>query len=130
MKKKSASRSGLSNDGPINASYNCSDSGFVDRQMYTELFSKVFLRYAPEGPTLLLLQDGASAHLGTDQIDTAIANNVILLRFPNILTHILQPYDVGIYRTMNANASNTMQQIRMLRGELGVDKGQNTLRSV
>ena len=69
-----------------------------------------------------LLQDGASAHLGIALIDAAIANDVILLCFPPKLTHILQPCDVGIYRAMKANISNSMQHSRMLRGELWLNK--------
>ena len=91
--------------------------------MYTEWFNKDFLRYAPKERPLLLLQDGASAHLGIELIDAAIANNVILLCFPPKLTHILQPCDVGIYRAMKANISNSMQHIRMLRSELWLNKG-------
>ena len=63
-------------------SHRCSGSGFVDRDMYTECFVKVFLRYAPTERPLLLLQDGASAHLGINLIDAVIANDVILLCFP------------------------------------------------
>ena len=70
---------GFHRDGPINASYSCSDSGFVNRDMCTEWFVKVFLRYAPTERPLLLLQDGASAHLGISLIDAAIANDVVLL---------------------------------------------------
>ena len=84
---------------------------------------KVFLRYAPTERPLLLLQDGASAHLGINLIDAAIANDVILLCFPPKLTHILQPCDVGIYRTMKANVAHTRQQSRLLRGEMWVNKG-------
>ena len=111
------------NDGPVNATYSYSDSGFVDRHMYTEWFMKVFLRFAPQERPLLLLQDGASAHLGIELIDAAIANYVILLCFPPKLTHILQPCDVGIYRSMKANISSTMQQIRLLRGDMWINKG-------
>ena len=96
------------NDGPINATYS-----FVDRQIYTEWFKKGFLRYASQERPLLLLQDGASVHLGIELIDAAIANDVILLCFPPKLTHILQPCDVGIYRAMKA-ISNSMQHIGML----------------
>ena len=89
----------------------------------TEWFVKVFLRYVPTERPLLLLQDSASAPLGINLIDAAIANDVILLCFPPKLTHILQPCDVGIYRTMKANVSHTMQQIRLLREEMWVNKG-------
>ena len=80
--------------GPVNACYSHSDSGFVDRQIYTEWFTKIFLRSAPSERPLLLLQDGASAHLGPDLIDEVIANDVILLCFPPKLTHLLQPDNI------------------------------------
>ena len=66
-------------DGPINASYSSSKSGFVDRAIYTEWFKKTFLKFAPTERPLLLLQDGASAHMGPDLIEAAIANDVVLL---------------------------------------------------
>ena len=77
----------------------------------------------PTGTTALLLQDGASAHFGIELIDAIIVKDVILLCFPYKLTHILQPCDVGIYRAMKANISNSMQHIRMLRGELWLNIG-------
>ena len=109
-------------EGPINAAYSHSDSGFIDRQMYTDWFNKVFLRHAPRERPLLLLQDGATAHISADLIDSAIANEVILLCFPPKLTHILQPCDVVIYRKMKAEVSKIMRQVKMLRGDLWVNK--------
>ena len=109
-------------EGPVNAAYCHTDSGLVNQTIYTQWFEKVFLRYAPSERPLLLLQDGASAHLSPHLIDAAIKNDVILLCFPPKLTHILQPCDVGIYRSMKANLSRIMQQLKMLRGELLVSK--------
>ena len=109
-------------EGPVNACYSHSESGFVDRQIYTEWFTKIFLRFAPSERPLLLLQDGASAHLGPDLIEEAIANDVILLCFPPKLTHLLQPCDVGVYRSMKANIADTMRKVKMLRGDMWVSK--------
>ena len=50
---------------------------------------KEFLKNAPSEKPLLLLQDGAVAHMGIELIDTAIENNVILLCFPPKLTHVI-----------------------------------------
>ena len=109
-------------DGPVNASYSSSKSGFVDKAIYTEWFKKTFLKFAPTERPLLLLQDGASAHMGPDLIEAAIANDVVLLCFPPKTTHLLQPCDVGLYRTMKSQLRRTMQQVKMLRGELGIQK--------
>ena len=55
-------------EGPIDASYSYSDSCFIDRQMYTDWFLKEFLKNAPSEKPLLLLQDGAVAHIGIELI--------------------------------------------------------------
>ena len=107
---------------PVNASYSSNKSGFVDMAIYTEWFKKTFLKFAPTERPLLLLQDGASAHMGPDLIEAAIANDIILLCFPPKTTHLLQPCDVGLYRTMEAQLRRTMQQVMVLRGELGIQK--------
>ena len=110
------------NDGPANCTYASTESGFVDRSTYVEWFNKVLLRYAPSERPLLLLQDGASAHISPDLIDTAIQNEVIILCFPAKLTHLLQPCDVGIYKTLKSNLRAIMQQVKLLRGELWTSK--------
>ena len=108
--------------GVVNCAYSQSQSGFVDREIYTEWFTNVFLRYAPAERPLLLLQDGASAHLGPELIDRAIENNVILLCFPPKLTHLLQPCDVVLYKPLKNHLATIMRQVKMLRGELWVSK--------
>ena len=75
-------------EGPVNASYSHSDSGFVDRNMYVEWFTKVFVKHIPSERPATLLQDGATIHISPELIDAAIANNVNLLCFPPKLTHI------------------------------------------
>ena len=110
------------NEGPVNASYSHSDSGFVDRNMYVEWFTKVFVKHIPSERPAILLQDGATIHISPELIDAAIENNVILLCFPPKLTHILQPCDVVMFRKMRAEISNTMRQIKMLRGDMWVSK--------
>ena len=108
--------------GPINATYASSESGFVNQDIYLEWFNKTFPRYAPAGRPLLLLQDGASAHLGVDLIDAAIKNDVILLCFPPKMTNLLQPCDVSLYRVMKSHIRACMQKVKMIRGELWVGK--------
>ena len=109
-------------NGPINAAYASTDSGFMNRHIYLQWFEKVLLKYAPAERPLLLLQDGASAHLGPELIDSAIQNNVILVCFPPKLTHLLQPCDVSLYKAMKSNTASCMQKVKLIRGELWVGK--------
>ena len=109
-------------NGPINATYSCSLSGFMDRELYTEWFEKNFLKYAVAERPLLLIQDGASSHISIQLIDLAIANDIILLCLPPSTTHITQPLDVVVYRKMKAELSKVMNQSKMLRSDLWVSK--------
>ncbi|KAH3835203.1 hypothetical protein DPMN_108551 [Dreissena polymorpha] len=49
--------------GPVNASYACSDSGFMDQTLYLQWFEKTFLAHAVSQRPILLIQDGASSHI-------------------------------------------------------------------
>lgn len=79
----------LEKDGPSNATYAATKSGFVDQGLYLDWFEKDFLRYAPAERPLVLLQDGASADISAKLIDCAIQNNVILICFPPHTTFVL-----------------------------------------
>ncbi|WAQ93895.1 hypothetical protein MAR_006366 [Mya arenaria] len=68
--------------GPINATYACSDSGFMDQYLYFQWFEIVFLQYAVPQRPLLLIQDGALSHVSVPLIRSAVANDVILLYLP------------------------------------------------
>ena len=109
-------------EGPQNATYSSTDSGFIDKEIYQEWFEKNFLPFASKERPLLLLQDGAAAHISPKLIDMAISNDVVLLCFPPKLTHILQPLDVAIYRRMKSELSHVMHQVKMLRHGCWINK--------
>ena len=113
---------GFHEQGPVNASYAASDSGFVNKDIYTQWFEKTFLKHASPARPLLLIQDGATAHISLELIEMAVANQVILLCLPAKLTHLLQPCDVVIYKRMRSEIAKVMQAVKMLRGDLWVTK--------
>ena len=113
---------GFHEQGPVNASYTASDSGFVNKDIYTQWFEKTFLKHASPARPLLLIQDGATAHVSLELIEMAMANQVILLCLPAKLTHLLQPCDVVIYKRMRSEIAKVMQAVKMLRGDLWVTK--------
>ena len=87
--------------GPENAKYNCSDSGWMEGQQFREWFEKVFV---PETSSLdgakLLIFDGHSSHLSPQVVETALENNIELLCLPAHTSSILQPLDVGVFKTV------------------------------
>ena len=113
---------GFQNDGCANATYSTSDSGFVNRDIYASWFKTTLIKNASSDRPLLLIQDGATAHISPELIQTAIDNDIILLCLPSKLTHILQPLDVVIFRKMKSEISAVMKQVKMMRGDVWISK--------
>lgn len=110
--------------GPINASYAYSDSGFMDQALYHQWFMKTFLPHAVPRRPLLLIQDGASSHVSVNLIKSAIENDIILLCLPPKTTHITQPLDVAVYRKMKIETAKLVSQSKMLKSDLWISKKQ------
>ena len=108
-------------DGPDQAVYATSQSGFMDSELYIKWFEKVFLAHTP-GETRLLLQDGHSSHINIDLIDKALSNNVILMCLPPHTTHILQPLDVAVYKSLKCSISKHLSSIRIFKSDVWVSK--------
>ena len=51
---------------------------------------------------MLLIQDGHSSHVSIELIECARANDIHLLCLPAHTTHILQPLDVGVFKSFKA----------------------------
>lgn len=109
-------------NGPVNAAYSTTDSGFMDRDTYFQWFQKVFLQYCVKDRPVLLLQDGAVSHISPMLIECAIENNVILLCLPSKTTHILQPLDVAVYKTMKTETAKQISHAKMLKTNFWVSK--------
>ena len=109
-------------EGPVNASYACSENGFMDQNLYLQWFEKTFLAHAVPKRPLLLIQDGASSHMSAPLIRSAIANDVVIMCLPPKTTHITQPLDVAVYRKMKLETSKVMRQAKMIKSDLWVAK--------
>ena len=109
-------------DGPDNTLYATSQSGFMDSELYQNWFEKIFLKFTPHDYTRLLLQDGHASHINMKLIDMAVANNVILLCLPPHTTHLLQPLDVAVYKSLKSNLSKHLSAARLFHTDLWVSK--------
>lgn len=91
------------NGGPDNARYNCSPSGWMETEQFYEWFQKVFVSGTSQlDGAKLLIFDGHSSHISPQVVQLAVENNIELLCLPAHTSSILQPLDVGVFKTVKA----------------------------
>ena len=61
-----------------------------------------FLKSIPPARPVILIQDGHTSHVSIQLIELARANNVHILCLPAHTTHLLQPLDVGVFKSFKA----------------------------
>ena len=81
-----------------------SDSGWMNSELYLLWFNFFLQNILPVRP-VLLIQDGHGSHVSIDLIELARANDVHLLCLPSHTTHILQPLDVGVFKSFKSHFS-------------------------
>jgi hypothetical protein len=75
--------------------YNCSESGWIDRTIFYDWFSAMFLpAVATVKRPIFLLLDGHFSHLSTRVVKLAMQNEIHIECLPPHTTTILQPLDV------------------------------------
>jgi hypothetical protein len=87
-------------NGPENAIYATSPSGWMETEQFIQWF-KEFVKHVREirkleGPIILCF-DGHKSHISIDLIDLALANNIRLNLLPPHSSHEYQPMDVGVF---------------------------------
>ena len=98
-------------DGPDDALYVKSESGWIDRELFITWFKKIFLNFSVAQRPLLLLIDGHKSHMGLDLVDLCRKNNVILFCLPPHTTHALQPLDVSVFQSLKDHFSKSVRSI-------------------
>ena len=81
-----------------------SKSGWINKEIYLEWF-KFFLDNIPPTRPILLIQDGHASHISIELIELAREHGVHLLCLPAHTTHILQPLDVGVFKSFKSHFS-------------------------
>ena len=75
-----------------------SESGWINSLKWFRLF----LEHIPPTRPVLLLKDGHASHTS---IELAYTNNVHMLCLPAHTTHVLQPLDVGVFKSFKGHFS-------------------------
>ena len=93
-------------NGPDDALYAKSESGWIDMELFIAWFKKIFLKFAVPQRPLLLLIDGHKSHMSLELVDLCWANNVILFCLPPHTTCVLQPLDVSVFKSLKYHFQN------------------------
>ena len=88
-----------------------SANGWINTELYLQWFD-FFLRSIPPTRPVLLIQDGHASHMSVELIKLARANNIHLLCLPSHTSHILQPLDVGVFKSFKSNFSKSCSSYR------------------
>lgn len=109
--------------GPQNCRYNCSQSGWMEAPTFIEWFRNVFIESTKhlEGDKLLII-DGHSSHVTLDSIDLARQNNIHILCLPAHTTHVLQPLDVGVFKTVKLEWKKILKNYLLKYNKATIDK--------
>ena len=81
-----------------------SETGWTNSELYLRWF-QFFLDHIPPVRPVLFLQDGHASHTSIEVLELARVDGVHILCFPAHSTHILQPLDVGVFKSFKPHFS-------------------------
>ena len=108
--------------GPDDALYAKSESGWIDSELFLSWLKKIFLKYAVPQRPILLLTDGHKSHLTLEVVDTCRENDIILFCLPPHTTHALQPLDVAVFKSLKDNFSKAVRALSFSKKNFVVTK--------
>ena len=81
-----------------------STNGWINSELYLE-WLKFFRNNIPPTRPVLLIQDGHTSHMSIEAIEYCKSNEIYILCLPSHTTHILQPLDIGVFKSFKSNFS-------------------------
>lgn len=94
-------------DALPNSLVKLSPKGWINSELFLEWLNFFITSIPPERPVILLI-DSHSAHIDPEVLKVAKENELILFTFPAHCTHLLQPLDVGIFKSLKSNWRESM----------------------
>ena len=94
----------LINDAPVGSIGDCSESGWVNEDLYGKwlIHSKNFTKYSPENPVLLIAEN-YSSHISLKIFYFLRTNGIKFVTIPPHTSHRLQPLDVSFFKPLKIN---------------------------
>lgn len=79
-----------------------SPKGWINTDLFVEWF-QFFINSIPPARPVILLMDSHASHINATVLALAKENDIYLFTFPAHTSHLLQPLDVGVYKSLKAN---------------------------
>jgi len=90
-------------NGPKDAKYNRTKSGWFDKFCFEDWFRQIILPYVrklPKKEWKVVIGDNLATHISDSIINSCKANKIHFVFLPPNSTHLLQPLDVAVYGPM------------------------------
>ena len=100
-------------NGPQNAFYACTESGWMKHTVFEKWFTTVFIKHINENNIrrpAVLMYDGHGSHLTYQTVISAMENHVIIIVLPPHTSHALQPLDVGLFKPLKTQCRKILLQ--------------------
>ena len=98
-------------NGPEDALYARSESGWIDSELFLVWLQKIFFKYLVLQRPVLLSTDGHKSHINIDVVDLCHDNDIILFCLPPHTTHALQPLDVEVFKSLKDKFSKAVRAL-------------------
>lgn len=103
----------LKNNQLPNSLVRLSPKGWINGDLFLEWF-RFFIDSIHAARPVVLLMDSHSAHIGPEIIQVAKDNQVFIMTFPPHTSHLLQPLDVGVYKSLKSKWSKELNNFMLL----------------
>lgn len=109
--------------GPAKTTYDVSDSGWMETSQFFRWFSTSFVPHCSslEGKKIMFF-DGHASHITSDLVKLARDNNIILFKLPPHTTHVLQPLDVSVFKSVKAKWKEVLNNFFQANGFSNITK--------
>lgn len=97
----------LKHDCLPNAMVRLSPKGWINSDLFLEWLQFFINSILPERPVYLFMDSHAS-HINPNVISLAKNNQIFLFTFPTHTSHLLQPLNVGVYKSLKSNWASSL----------------------
>ena len=103
-----------SRNGPDGCLYGKSPNGYMDEELFLTWFEEIFVVGTSHVRPTVLIIDGHGSHITYSVIKRAMEENIKIILLPPHTTNVLQPLNVGLFRSLKANLSKVTDGVKML----------------
>lgn len=79
--------------------YAASSKGWMETEIFRNYFIRTLIPSIGENRPALIIYDGHSTHIDAEVIDTAIREDITILKLPPHSSHLLQPLDLSVFKS-------------------------------